>query len=343
MSFQGWISLPRSGRGRTHVPGLLQGFEGLARLCRLLEPNLLAALEYCQPHTENRAGIYLSLPSTMPEIEGDASNEISKFAGELNTDCVASTNAVSCASMILGRIHSFTSRSNRPGLRYVTTSGHTGFSEAIISAVNDIRNGDVSQAIVGGCDSLVEERVLKQLGDAGRLKGPDLAVGLEPGEASAFVVIRRNDSRSDSSVLAYVEGFSQSREPAPFGAGEPPTGLGHFESINQLAISMNRPEDFLGWIIHDRNGEVYRAKDWGMTYTRLGEFYASMRKSFEWSPASTFGDTGAASGGVALCMAVRAFNRGYNPYSRAIISSASDCGGRSALQIGSNSVEDSNG
>jgi 3-oxoacyl-[acyl-carrier-protein] synthase-1 len=52
-----------------------------------------------------------------------------------------------------------------------------------------------------------------------------------------------------------------------------------------------------------------------------------------WLPAASFGDTGAATGAVATCMAARAFERGYAPGDAALIGLSSESGERGAFGI----------
>ena len=69
----------------------------------------------------------------------------------------------------------------------------------------------------------------------------------------------------------------------------------------------------------------YRAMEWGNAVIRLVGNSQAFAEPVLWYPAASFGDTGAASGAVALCIAVNAFARGYAPAQTvAILSSAED-------------------
>lgn len=52
-----------------------------------------------------------------------------------------------------------------------------------------------------------------------------------------------------------------------------------------------------------------------------------------WHPADCLGDTGAASGPTLICLAVRAFQRGYGGPGGALVTSVSDRGERAAACI----------
>ena len=85
-------------------------------------------------------------------------------------------------------------------------------------------------------------------------------------------------------------------------------------------------------LVADLNGTDFRASDWGYALVhlrdRLGEFEADL-----WLPAESFGETGAATGGVSLCMVFEAARRGLVPGSAASLILCADGGGRSCLLI----------
>jgi len=83
-------------------------------------------------------------------------------------------------------------------------------------------------------------------------------------------------------------------------------------------------------MIVDLNGEEWRAKELGGALARLGPRMTGCRLS---TPATSLGECGAASGGVGLCMAIRAFEREYAASSQSIVASMSDSGAFSAIRI----------
>ena len=88
------------------------------------------------------------------------------------------------------------------------------------------------------------------------------------------------------------------------------------------------------WIIADQNGEVYRANEWGHALVHLIQAFPTTQNVRMWLPAIGFGDTGAASGGVAACQALRAFARNYHVENDAIVLSSSPWGERAAFVLG---------
>ena len=79
------------------------------------------------------------------------------------------------------------------------------------------------------------------------------------------------------------------------------------------------------WFVVDQNGEVFRANDWGCSLVRMqGTNGIDSAPTDVWYPAASFGDVGAASGAVATCMAMSAFERGYSPSPHAVVMTNSD-------------------
>ena len=95
------------------------------------------------------------------------------------------------------------------------------------------------------------------------------------------------------------------------------------------------PAQEQAFFISDLNGETYRAHEWGGVLVRLKETQGNLLDSLQhWCPALGFGDTGAASGAVSVCVANAAFERGYAPALDAVILSAADDGQRSVMCLG---------
>jgi 3-oxoacyl-[acyl-carrier-protein] synthase-1 len=84
------------------------------------------------------------------------------------------------------------------------------------------------------------------------------------------------------------------------------------------------------WVISDLNGEPYRAIDWGNALVRR---IRALAEPVLWCPALWFGDTGAASGAVALCLAARAFERSYAPAPWSLVLSSADGPDRAAVIV----------
>ncbi len=86
-----------------------------------------------------------------------------------------------------------------------------------------------------------------------------------------------------------------------------------------------------GLVIAALNGDAYRAQDWGTALARVRDL--NLGESRQWYPAQSFGEVGAATGLVGLCMAIRAFARGYAATRGVLVWTAGDDGSRGAFYV----------
>ena len=89
----------------------------------------------------------------------------------------------------------------------------------------------------------------------------------------------------------------------------------------------------LGLFIGDLNGTERRALDWGHAIMRLRSKLESDLAVPLWLPAASFGDTGAAAGPVAICLAARGFDRGYAPNGNVVVWLSSESGLMGAIGL----------
>ena len=317
-----------------HMTSMLtEGFEDEIRLLRLVQAGLLDLQQQVSqaPWRHSRAAFYLSLPDPRRLEKGlslisnitdyQHSEEIMEGAQEIEQKPYIE-------SIALRLLQNAARLSGWPGdlsLHFVGISGHTGVSEAIQKAIDDLSEKRVEIAVIGGVDSLLDEDTIVWLAETGRLKTLGLPVGLQPGEAGAFLLLETvQGARSRGShLLGMLRGLSLAKESGSLWSAEPPTGLGLTEVISGIAEKAGWNNGQPVWLITDHNGESYRAMEWGNAIVQLVARSKIFAEPMLWYPAASFGDTGAASGAVSLCMAISAFARGYAPApTAAVISSA---------------------
>ena len=220
-----------------------------------------------------------------------------------------------------------------PPLRHLAESGHTGFLRALEQASRDLVAGVVDVALIGGIDSLIDVELLGWLESTGRLKTPNAPAGVQPGEAAAFVVLESeaHAGARGAAARAVLRGLAFGQETHLAGADDPPTGRALASALHGAMRSIRFKHQLPLWVLSDHTGESYRAMDWGSATVHLeAENKAQIVGPMSFAAAS-FGDTGAASGAVALCMATTAFERGYAPAPIAALVSCADSGDRAAL------------
>ena len=226
-----------------------------------------------------------------------------------------------------------------PGNRRVYASGAAGLAAAIDDAAGAFARNQLSACVVGAVDSLVDAAALRFLYDAIRLKTPDDPNGLMPGEGAAFLLLERADwaRQRRLPILARVAGTAVEQGEDPDVVERPPRGTALLSLFSRLLDGNPLPGDAY-WVLSDQNGETYPALEWADFVIRAQGRLPDPAAEPLWYPAISFGDTGAASGALAACMAVRAFSRGYAPASTAIVVSGTYEGARSGLRLESPSA-----
>ena len=302
------------------VPLLTDGLEGEARLIRLLQGGLEDLARQCPdaPWKRKRTVFYLSAPDLNRLSSGAELVADEGARQEMREAAKAVRNAGAGAARfgrLLGEGARWAKWAGRPELRWCTDSGNTGVAEAIQRASDDLRAGACELAIVGGVDSLLDEETLAWLELTGRLKTPNLAAGLQPGEACGFLVFETASPSSTRAprALTRLETVCLGAEAHPLISGDPPSGVALAEVIHHAATTTTWGRQPPLWLIHDLNGEAYRAQEWGFALFRLAARSRALAEPRLWLPAASFGDTGAATGAVQACMAFRAFERAYAP------------------------------
>jgi len=304
------------------APIVTHGFEGAPRLAQLVAAALRDLASRATIPTGPRAGFYLSLPSCRRHLTG-AELIPDPIARQTFLEEVAEAEIEGTEESWVGAILSLALQQigiPAAPIRFVSCAGHTGFAEALEAATGDLGAGAVDAALVGAGDSLVEERALGWLRLTARLKTGANPAGLEPGEGAAFFLLERGSG----GCIAMIATDEEEGVRFPGDAG---TGQALARCFNAVAREASGPV----WLITDHNGETNRAMELGNFLART----AGPDRTFASPlyPAASFGDTSAASGGMALCLARAAFSRKYAPASAAVIASAADGAGWSALSV----------
>jgi 3-oxoacyl-[acyl-carrier-protein] synthase I len=315
------------------VPLALKGFEGFGRLLRLaqLAINDLRENTHWSGLDAERAGLWLAMPSADRSSRAIAPPDAKV---EYENAYLEQPIQFPDSATILKRFAGMITHGMLPDHLHLVHGGHASFAAGLEQARKQILGSELTHAILLGVDTLVESHTLQWLHDHGRLKSDDNPVGLMAGEA-AVAVLLEPDGRARSRkapLLASVPAIALSEDAQHLYTDKPPLGQGLAAAVaavnDQLPDRLQSP-----WIISDHNGEVHRATDWGYALPRLISRIEALRAAIVTYPAIAFGDTGAASGGVALCSAVRSFARKYSPARSALVVSSSDSSERAAFCV----------
>lgn len=213
----------------------------------------------------------------------------------------------------------------RPENQRRLAQGHASVLSAVSEATEAITRGRIRRAVVLGVDSLVGGDELCWLAASGRLKTPEHAVGLMPGEAAAALLLEsETEARLRRATPAGLLGAVTTDKGEPeLGAGMKSTrqGLHLSRVIEETASQATRIHAIYG----DLNGEEARAREWGTALVRLSHLPQFLDMRQYW-PAASIGDTGAASGAIAIALACRTFIRNPASGDTALIWSRADSG-----------------
>ncbi|WP_437669521.1 hypothetical protein [Sorangium sp. So ce131] len=278
------------------VSGITDGFEGIGRLVRLGA----AALADLRPLLEERAlssrrsSLFVALDpltaSAESGLDGDSEESIPVFgpwAARFAQRCCEQSGIATIPEQ----------------RRYFV--GRYGFARALTAAIDALRGQRLDHCVVGACDSELDpDRVDAGL-NSGRIKTTGNPVGYAPGEAAAFLLLERTGASPRGQK-------PQSMLLAPSLAERAGTMAGAaLAQVMTEAVGRTGPDATReGTVYVDLNGEPARAAEWGHALVRLDE--GSVLHSWKHVlPAASFGETGAAAGALAMCIAARGLSRGY--------------------------------
>jgi len=289
------------------VRGISDGFQGIGRYLRLgshaLE-DLLHDAELAREGTRfwQAAALYVGVSRTR--------NEEIDFYDEILQESLAAELAEHTGLAIPEQ------------LRHVVFGGHAAALAALHLAVRAMEQRQIERAVIVAVDSLIESDALEFLFAARRLKTNERPRGLMPGEgAGAFLVEPlATAQRRKARILCTVESVAVEQEPASRDSGERSAGGALSAAISKVLP----PQPRLGAIYGDLNGEDPRAEEWGNAYVRLSTLHPLEAIPQIW-PAASLGDTGAASGAIAVAAGARALWRGH-VRGEALVWSSADSG-----------------
>jgi len=303
------------------------GFTGKARLALLASAALQDLLKTASLHASDLASCGLKVNMSDQFIEQANQTKLESEAIPERFEYPAGTWKAEAAEVLsMGLRRSRVQIDSR--LHALYFGGHAGFAEAVRDAYREIRAGYMDRCIVGAIDSYVEPGFLDAAAGVGMLKTADNPVGFSPGEAAAFILLehaggkRAEFARISASSLAQDDSHQFHEKPA--------VGSALAAVIGAALEEARAPRP--SFVVADLNGMERRAVDWGHAIVKLNDRFAVGEVPL-WLHATSFGETGAAAGALAVCVAAKAFQRSYAPGECALISLASDSGARAALVL----------
>jgi len=310
-------SIPLKGQ---EVSPLTLGFEGFARWLRLGGAALRDLLEHSglEPPALARTGIHLQLPGAWLEEVHLQASLLDRFpAAERERvrrgfDLKRAEEREQLTRRFLPELLTLNQVTPAPRAWSYTFGGAATFSQVLARATEALQSRALERCIVGGIDSWVEEGTLTRAHEMGLLRTPNRAVGRFPGEAAAFVLVERLDAARarGAPVEALLGPIASTEEAGHRFAGHPHTGSALFEAIAACFPGGAPRAEEVELSIVNLNGDEPRAREYGHALIRLQQA-GLPTSSRRWYVPEHFGEVGAATGAVAICMGVRGFVRGY--------------------------------
>jgi 3-oxoacyl-[acyl-carrier-protein] synthase-1 len=302
--------------GHTAGP-LTDGFEGLGRLVQLC----VAALE--------------DLRASAPGLRQERLEWLLCLPRDLGLGTSPPRAPEEVARLLAERLQAETGLEPRPQSLHLLMEERGGTVQALAESTRLLRERRCDHCLVLACDSLVSPERTESLLSARRLKTPDHPVGFMPGEAAVAVLLERHDTLRERGQrpLAHLFEPITAQEPQCFNAKAPPMGRALVESLTKALVQAGAGDLPDGSLYLDLNGEEFRAREWGQTLLRARDTC----RIDTWAPsipAVSFGETGAASPLLALCLAARAFARGYGRGHHALLLVSGDDGHRAGMMLG---------
>ena len=221
--------------------------------------------------------------------------------------------------------------------QYLSLSGHAGIAILLEKAISDLNSGKIDRCIVGGVESYLNSQSIEWLNKTRLLKTSNMPVGMQPGEAGAFIILERKEKANARSWcnfdfemevgVDFEENHTLSQRTS-FGRG--------LQNAISKALTKKGDTKKIGgdcWVISDLNGECHRAHEWGAALVKLLAVSPIFKDVTVWYPAMSFGDTGASSGIILICCALIAIQRGYSPSNSVFIVLSSYTGERGSIYI----------
>jgi 3-oxoacyl-[acyl-carrier-protein] synthase-1 len=204
--------------------------------------------------------------------------------------------------------------------------GHSGTIAAINRAANMMMEMNLERVIILAVDTYLDPASLVWLDKLHRLKVDNNPVGITPGEAGACFMLETLDSsrKRGGAVQAIVNIPALSQENNHYYSGGKNQGEALAAVIEQALGNAPVMSPFAGDLISDLNGEEWRAHELGMAQVRVKDKLNSKLNLI--LPCMSLGEVGAASGAVAICIGVRALQRGYARRNSVLVVSSSDNG-----------------
>lgn len=211
-------------------------------------------------------------------------------------------------------------------------AGHAAGLAALHEAWRRIAAGVRAWCVVGGVDSYLARDTLSALHEEGQLKSERNRWGFVAGEAAGFCVLGAPEFVTSRRLRARAEVLAAGtgREEVVPRGHVPILGVGLGAALRGALGGLPTGAQ-VAEVVCDINGERWRGDEYGFALPRIARSLEAPGRFV--TPASAWGDVGAASGPLFALAAVHAGERGYAAGRRALLWASSDSGERAAVLL----------
>ncbi len=283
---------------------------GADRLGELARRAASEALKQVKADTSITLPIFIGLPSVRPGRPQTAAGKVSEIV----------RNQVTLTGL-------------QPGEVQIIETGHSAGTMAIQAAWELVRSGGADLSLCGGVECYLEPQTMAWLEENGQVHGAaDNSWGFTPGEAAGFVVLAAASTADRINSVAALDLLTviTTRETKLIKTDTVCTGEGLTALFRALGAALP-PGSQVDHLDCDMNGEPYRADEFGFAVARTAELF---RNPLDFhTPATSWGDVGAASGPLLLALADAAVRKGYSPGPLTAAFTSAESGERSGFVV----------
>jgi len=220
-----------------------------------------------------------------------------------------------------------------PSNIHIPTRGHAAGLMAIQLATQMVSSGETDFCVAAGVDSYHDIATLKWLDLKGRLMSSENRNGFPPSEAAGACLLARPSTaeRFGLPILALVSAASTCVEPHSIRSTDVCLGIGLSTALKAVSSILHPPHEAITATYCDLNGERYRNEELLYALLRVQESFVDAH-DYQ-SPADCWGDVGAASGPLFVCLATASRSRGYSKGLYSLLWAGSNSGHRCAILL----------
>jgi 3-oxoacyl-[acyl-carrier-protein] synthase-1 len=206
----------------------------------------------------------------------------------------------------------------------VFRGGHAALVSALAYARMVLNDRSITNCVIGGADSLLQQRILHGLQEIGRLKTESNPYGFIPGEGACFVSVQRLDATQDASRRRYAYIVGLGAVTADEHRNSAHLAMALSQSIRLGFSDAGLSASRVDFRMCDLNGERRRFLESSISHIRVFDTYKAHLPVFH--PLDCVGEIGSAAGPFLLALSSVALWKSFAPGRIGLVELAADDG-----------------